>query len=240
MNSSNIKMLGIIGGMGPLADTAFLKALHLATAATRDCEYVPIIYDGNCIRPDRSSFITQKDCSSPFISLKKSLRSLEKRGADVIVIPCNTAHFWFKKLESSASRNTVLLNMPSTACDCCAKKGLRRVGLLATEGTYKSRIYSSRLKDMGIECIEPSSASKELLSEVIRKIKGGEKAVFDRIENELLSQNCEAVITGCSELSYILLNSQNERGTVYIDPISVLAVSAVSACGRPTRHIPYC
>lgn len=165
---------------------------------------------------------------------------MEKCGADVIAIPCNTAHFWFDKLKSSASKSTVLLNMPSAACDCCDKKGLKRVGLLATEGTYKSRIYSSRLNALGIECIEPSPASKEMLTEIIRKIKGGEKAVFDRIENELLSQNCEAVITGCSELSYILLNSQNERGTIYIDPISALASSAVSACGRPARHIPYC
>lgn len=225
--------------MGPLADTAFLKALHLATAAECDRDYVPVIYDGNCIRPDRSAFITKNDGSSPYLSLKSSLKFLEKSGASVIAIPCNTAHFWFDKLKRSALKRTILLDMPSAVCARCAEKKLTRVGLMATEGTYGSRIYSSRLKDFGIECIEPSSSSKEELSEIIRKTKAGERAVFDRVENELLSLGCEAIITGCSELSYILLNSNVNRGTVYIDSVSALAVSAVRACGKETRHIPY-
>ena len=240
MKSSDIKKLGVIGGMGPLADTAFLKALHLATAAERDCEYIPVIYDGNCVRPDRSAFITENGGSSPYLSLKESLRSLERNGASVITLPCNTAHFWFDKLKRSALKRTLLLDMPSAVCSVCAEKGLTRVGLMATEGTYGSRIYSSRLKHFGIECIEPCSRSKEALSEIIRKTKAGERAVFDCVENELLSLGCEAIITGCSELSYILLNSLETRDALYIDSVSALAVSAVRACGKDVRGIPYC
>ena len=240
MKSSNIKKLGIIGGMGPLADTAFLKALHLATAAQCDIDYIPIVYDGNCVRPDRSSFITKNDSSSPYSSLKRSLKFLEKSGASVIAMPCNTAHFWFDKLKCSASRHTVILDMPLAASTRCAEKEFSKVGLLATEGTYQSGIYSRSLNSCGIECIEPSSSSKASISEIIHKTKAGERAVFDHVENELLSLGCEAIITGCSELSYILLNSDNQRGTVYIDSISTLAVSAVRACGKEIRQISYC
>jgi aspartate racemase len=225
--------------MGPLADTVFLKALHLATDASCDRDYIPVIYDGNCLRADRSDFITAKSGLSPYESLKSSLSFLENCGASVIAIPCNTAHFWIDELRSVASDQTVLLDMPASASDLCRRKGVRRVGLMATLGTYKSGIYRRALEANGIICVEPCTRSKELISAMIRKTKGGECAVFDDVENELLSEDCDAIITGCTELSYILWNLSSTKAARYIDPLSALALSAVSACGKVAREIPF-
>ena len=239
MKPSKIKKLGVIGGMGPLADSVFFKALHLATDAVCDRDYIPVIYDGNCLRPDRSDFITKQNSLSPCESLKSSLLFLESGGASVIVMTCNTAHFWFGSLKSIASPHTVLLNMPECVSLHCAQNGVRRAGLLATKGTYESGIYRKAMESIGIACIEPCVRSKEHISEAIRKIKRGELAVFDDVENELLSENCDALITGCTELSYALWNSPYKKAVKYIDPLSVLALFAVSECGKPARPIPF-
>jgi len=225
--------------MGPLADTVFLKALHLATDAAKDTDYIPVIYDGNCLRPDRSSFITKQSSLSPYESLKSSLEFLENNGAEVIAMPCNTAHFWLDELKSVASKQTVLLDMPASASGLCKRKGLRRVGLMATFGTYESGIYRRALEAKGIDCVEPCAHTKDRISEIIRKTKSGEHAVFDDVENEFFSEDCDAIITGCTELSYILWNMPSAKTVRYIDPLSALAISAVSACGKVTREIPF-
>lgn len=225
--------------MGPLADSAFIRVLHQATEAKRDCDYIPIIYDGNCIRPDRSAFLTFQNRYSPEKSLKSSLRFLEKCGASVIAMPCNTAHFWFKKLQKNASGGTVLLNMPLAAANACRSKGFKKVLLLATEGTYRKEIYSIPLAEMGIECITPPPSIKDDIYSVIQSIKAGRSTDMEEITDKVCSLCCDAIITGCTELSYYLLNSPQKLAPIFVDSLSALACEAVCACNKSLRYVPY-
>ena len=231
-------MLGIIGGMGPLADVTFFKLLHYNTLSESDSGYVPVLYDGNCLRPDRSSFLTEKSRLSPFESLRFSLKLLERNGADVIVMPCNTAHFWFNRLYRTKKRKTRLISIVHEVCAACQRNDLRRVCVLSTAGTRKKDIYGDCAFKMGIDLIYPEKELCQKISELIKRIKKGENATLTELEPHLKQLDCDGFILACTELS-VALDRTREPSFTYIDSLSTLVSASLNACGVRHKPIPF-
>lgn len=227
-------LLGVIGGMGPLADTVFLHRLHSLTVAKSDRDYIPVIYDGNCKRPDRSDFLTGKSNKSPKESLKASLKKLEREGADVIVMPCNTAHYWLSRIKRHKRRNTLVIDMIYETCLECHRADLKTICLLATEGTYAKDLYGDYLFKLGIDCIYPSKGLKTQISSLIKSLKNGKRLSLTEIEGELSKLSCDGFILGCTELS--LANEYTDSPKLkYIDCLTALSSKVIKVFGKASN-----
>ena len=239
MRNDKKRVLGIIGGMGPLADVTFLELLHSHTRANGDSGHIPVLYDGNCNRPDRSDYLTGVSRKSPYEGLRSSFKALERDGADVIVLPCNTAHFWIDRLRKIKRRGTVLINMVYQTCRACERASLKRVCLLSTSGSAKKDIFGAYLFNMGIDLIYPQKETAALVYSLIRNIKGGKNADLSELETKLREIRCDAFAVGCTELSRALFNT--EKPTLrYIDGLSALAYASITACKKdplPFEHL---
>ena len=232
------KVLGIIGGMGPIADVTFLKLLHSHTVAETDFDHVPVIYDGNCTRPDRSNALIGISRKSPYESLRLSLKHLERSGAEVIVIPCNTAHFWISKLMRRKKRTVKLIDMIYEVCKACQRVGLGKVCLLCTQGTRKKKLYEEAAFRMGFDIVYPDYGVQKKISALISSVKRGEPSTLSELEADLKDITCDGFILGCTELS-VALDRTREPLFTYIDSLSVLAEKAIKECGGRAKPFEY-
>lgn len=231
VNMSEKKILGIIGGLGPMAGVALCEMIVLHTAAERDQDHIDFLLSSRASIPDRTAFILGRSKDSPLPSLITEAKRLTAAGADVVAIPCNTSHRFYEEIvrESGA----YVIHMPNETADFCRHLGLKKVGVLATEGTVYSGIYKAALESCGVEYMTCSEDEQQFITDTIYKcIKQGREPNYKRfleIARGLIDAGCEAVILGCTELSCI------EREVVsdirFIDPMYVLAARAITLCG---------
>ena len=220
------RIVGILGGMGPESTVDFFLRIVKATPAQKDQDHLRIIIDNNPKIPDRTQNILG-EAESPLDELRKTARNLEKAGAQIIAIPCNTAHYYYEQLQKSI--NIPIIDMISETAGYIYKElpGVKKIGLLATDGTIKTRLYQDVLK--GIEIIVPDMRSQRKLMKAIygkRGIKSGYTRGSPRrntleVARSLVKQEVEAVIIGCTEISLVLY--KQDLPISLIDPLQVLA-----------------
>lgn len=223
MKKRNKKVIGILGGMGPDATITLFQRIVAKTPAERDQEHFPVLVDSNPAIPDRTEALIRGG-SSPVPFLRAALRRLEEAGAEVIGIPCNTAHAFFSDIE--VNRGNLLINMVELALEKAReieqKKG-GRVLLLATRGAIEAGIYP------GLE--KPSAAQQKILDEIIMAVKAGKE--WRKEQQKLLGfireqeENFSGVILGCTELSFLYkppyLEGIKGWRNQLIDPLDLLA-----------------
>lgn len=174
MSNFQSPVIGIIGGTGPDATVDILKkifkAMRVKTGATFDQDHNPVLVDINTKIPHRSHDLlcSKYELLSHFIS---SATKLEKMGANIIAIACNTAHYLFPDIQRNIS--SFMVNMVEETVEYIDKNEITRVGLLATEATIKMKIYHSCLMLRNIEVIEPDKVIQEKISLLITCIKAG-------------------------------------------------------------------
>ncbi|MEM3486425.1 MAG: amino acid racemase [Candidatus Methanomethyliaceae archaeon] len=220
------KTVGIIGGMGPEATVELFRRIVRYTPAQRDQDHLHILIDNNPKIPDRTKAILGEG-PSPLPALISSARRLQQLGADFLVIPCNTAHYWLPQLCSYI--DVPILDMVQETTNMVASAGFRKVGLLATTGTVYSGVYHKAAQDAGIVLLTPSTESQQVIMHAIYSIKAGNYEVYDNIIYviyELLTQKAEAVILGCTELSILLANIKNVNCPLF-DALDILAQKVV-------------
>ena len=144
------KIVGVIGGMGPLATSDLFNKIIKYTDANKDSEHIHIIIDNNTSIPDRSKFILENG-ESPLNEIVSSAKKLENAGVDFIIIPCNTSHSLYDEIAKRI--NTPIINMIDEVAKELEKLNIKKVGLLATTGTIKSGIYKKYLDIHNIETI---------------------------------------------------------------------------------------
>ncbi len=215
--------LGIIGGMGPFADEAFISLINSYCPESTDSKHIPFLLDGNCARPDRSDFICKKSRNSPLDSLLTSTRMLVRCGCDCIVIPCNTAHFWYSDIKELLPKYIDFPSIVSLSVNACAKKSQSAI-LLATDGTRLCGIYDRACQMSGIKLVSVPKGLSSLTRDLIFSVKAGKSADISSLLHES-SYYCDSLILACTELSYALLKSQraNILGLNITDSLSVLA-----------------
>jgi aspartate racemase len=223
------KIIGILGGMGPEATIDLFYKIIKFTPAEKDQEHLRIIIDNNPKIPDRTAAILGKG-EDPLPALQKTAQNLEKAGADFIVIPCNTAHYFLSSIQESV--NIPVLNMIEETAKETKKRipQIKKVGLLASIGVYKSEIYHQHFKKFYIEVISPEEKDKEEIMKVIYTIKAGDlskrvKKNILKITQKLIDKGAEAIIAGCTEIPLIL--KEGDVSVPLIDPTQILARVAV-------------
>jgi len=196
------KTVGVIGGMGPSATVEFFRRLVVATPARSDQEHLRIVIDNNPGVPSRTDAILY-DGTSPEAALVEMAKRLEAMGAEVLAMPCNTAHSFREPMQAAVK--IPLLDMIG---ETVAAVDVKRVGLLATTGTIRMKLYHRAFRRQGIEIIAPHGASQQTVARAIEAIKASrslaEVAVaLAGVVAELRMAGAEAVIAGCTEISLI-------------------------------------
>lgn len=223
------KIIGILGGMGPEATIDLFYKIIKFTPAEKDQEHLRIIIDNNPKIPDRTAAILGKG-EDPLPALQETAQNLEKAGADFIIIPCNTAHYFLSSIQESV--NIPVLNMIEETAKETKKRipQIKKVGLLASIGVYKSEIYHQHFKKFNIEVISPEEKDKEEIMKVIYTIKAGDlsqkvKKNILKITQKLIDKGAEAIIAGCTEIPLIL--KEGDVSVPLIDSTQILARIAV-------------
>jgi aspartate racemase len=219
------KIIGILGGMGPEATIDLFYKIIKFTPAEKDQDHLRIIIDNNPKVLDRTAAILGNG-EDPLPALQETAQNLEKAGADFIVIPCNTAHYFLSSIQKSV--NIPILNMIEETAKETKKRipKIKKVGLLASMGVYKSKIYHQYFKKYNIEVISPGDKDKEEVMKVIYAVKAGnlsgknEKNIL-KIAQKIIDKGAEAIIAGCTEIPLIL--KERDVSVPIIDSTQVLA-----------------
>lgn len=224
------KVIGILGGMGPEATADLFMRIIKATPAKRDQDHLRVIIDCNPKIPDRTAAILGGG-SSPLPEMIKTARNLEKAGVDFIIIPCNTAHFYYEELRKSVK--VPILNMVELTAQTIRERfpNVKKVGLIGTTGTVKARIYDQALEKDGVEVIYPSEGLQDqVMMAIYDNIKAGRplegKRIIVRVANHLIEEGAKIIICGCTEVSLVLKGE--DVPVPIIDPLQILAEKAVA------------
>ena len=239
-------MIGILGGMGTQAGLDFCNKLAMINRGKIDQEYPLFILFNKSNIPGRPESIsvhakTSSDSSGKPKNIRKynkvlkslisGCKSLEKSKCSFIVIPCNTAHYWFNDLQKKI--NIPIINMPKEVFlhtrKTCKKNS--KIGLLATEGTLKTGVYN-KFFDKSFELVKPSSplqldsVNKTIKNVKMGKIQEAEKTIKPAIDY-LLKMKCKKIILGCTELPIAIFAFKSFKkvklSKTFLDPNLILA-----------------
>lgn len=238
-----LKTIGILGGMGPAATVDLMNRIISMTDADSDQGHIPMIVDNNTRIPDRTAAILHGG-ESPVPELLASAGRLEAAGADFIVIPCHTAHYFVPQIKDRIG--IPILDMPEETAKLLKLKGVGRASVLATDGTVESGLYASALERMGIQTVYPDEEQQKLvMSLVYDYIKKGvtDASSMPRAEvmnmiGDLSRQGAEVLLLACTELP-IAFSMMRLRSEAFIDPTFVLAKSSIRMAGAKRRKEYY-
>lgn len=227
--------LGVIGGLGPMASAYYLELVIRMTDAKRDQEHPEIILLNIPSIPDRTAYIlgrSQESPLEPMVELGKQLKGL---GATVLATPCITAHYFHEALQQGIG--LPLIHGIRCTAQTLYDAGVRKVGLMATDGTVQSGIFQRQVEELGMELVLPGEEGQRgVMTLIYDQVKAGlepDMALFAAIRDELRRKGAQAVVLGCTELS--LLKKQQELGEGILDALEVLAKESVLACGKPVK-----
>ena len=229
-------LIGVLGGMGPLATVDFMRKLIAATPAVRDQDHVPVVVSSIPQIPDRTAAFRGEGVS-PLAALVNSGQRLIQAGAGLIVVPCNTAHLWFAELE--AALQVPMLHMVDAALEDAAS-GMQAgasLGLLCTDATLASGLYVNRAAQSAnyaaVRWTLPTAS--EMLTLVMPGIQAVKLGQLDEA-NELLTAAARALVQrgagrlvlGCTEIPLVLSGTSSQVKVPVIDATASLARRAVA------------
>lgn len=227
--------LGVIGGLGPMATAYYLELMIRMTDAGRDQEHPEIIVLNIPTIPDRTAYILGRSDESPLepmVELGKQLKSL---GATVLATPCITAHYFHEMLQDGIG--LPLIHGIRCTAQTLFDAGVRKVGLMATDGTVQSGIFQRQVEELGMELVLPGEeGQRSVMALIYDQVKAGlepDLTLFAAVRDELRTKGAQAVVLGCTELS--LLKKGKNLGDGILDALEVLAKESVLACGKQVK-----
>lgn len=230
MTQQKDKVVGILGGIGPEATAALLHRIIKATPVRNEQEHLKIIVDCNPQIPDRTQAILGKG-ESPVNELVKTALNLEKAGADLIAIPCNTAHHYLNEVGKYIHIPVINMIQETASYISTQLPQVTKIGLLATTGTVKTQIYVQHLKQLEV-LIPDDKTQEELMDAIYGKrgiklgyLKGNTRKRVIEIARYIIDRGAEAIIAGCTEISLVL--RQKDITVPLIDPLDILAKAVV-------------
>ena len=227
---TNKKTVGIIGGMGPGATALLFQKLIDYTDAKSDAEHMHIIIDNNTAIPDRTTAILNGE-NTPALCIVESGKKLEMCGAELLLIPCNTSHYFYDDIQEQLS--VPVVNMIAETAKVCLNNGYTKVGILATTGTCNTDTYGRELNKFGVEAVYPDAEGQKRVMEIIYdQVKAGRKInvqILDQTLKKMASKGAQAFILGCTELPFAIKNG--DFGYHFLDSLDILARRAVEMAG---------
>jgi len=222
--------VGVVGGLGPAATADFLGRVVAATDAARDQDHVNLVVLQHSAVPDRTAFITGASDADPTPLLVADARRLESWGVVAVVMPCNTATAFVEAMRSAV--DVPVLDIVDIAMDEAERRGWKRVGVLATEGTRAAGTYDRAGSGRDIAIHYPDDATQASVNSLIFEyVKAGIEAPPAMLEasvQALIDDGVDGVILGCTELSVAAAGLEND---VVIDALDSLARRTVVAGG---------
>ena len=233
-------MIGIVGGVGPLAGVDIVTKIIEETKASTDQEHLPVILSSQPHRiADRTAYLLGKTNENPAFALAQIIQELEKAGASVVAVPCNTAHsprifdVVREELDKVSCGVKLLHLVEETARYIVEQHGNIAVGILSTTGTRNTGLYRNVLDQNGLTPIEPDDNWQEKIHTAIYDTTYGIKAISSPVSNrarqeildaiaELKKAGAQAVILGCTELP-LAIHEKESAGLPIIDPNRILA-----------------
>ncbi|MCP4219757.1 MAG: amino acid racemase [bacterium] len=230
------KTIGILGGMGPEATVHTFNLLVQYTKADTDQEHIPIIVVNNPQIPNRTDAIIGNG-ESPLPVLKRIAQTLQRSGADFIIMPCHTSHYFYNDIVKDIDIPFLHLQEETLNFVRETYGGLEKFGLLATTGTVKAKLFPSFFERNNLKVVEPTPDDQESVMEAIFGIKRGLKdepyQLFLGVIENLKKQGAQAIIAGCTEVSLVL--GDEELNLPVIDPLLVITQAAIKRAGGEVK-----
>ncbi|MFJ9413841.1 aspartate/glutamate racemase family protein [Streptomyces sp. NPDC101227] len=229
-------MLGILGGMGPLATADFYRRLVERTPADTDQGHLPVLMWADPGVPDRTAALLGNG-PSPVPALVEGARWLQRAGASCLAVPCNTAHAYVEQL--SRATGVEVLDMIEAALRAAVERaaGAERVGVLSTRGTRLAGLYERAGDRIGVEVIQVSErVQREYVDGAIRAVKGGaggepaEEWIASAAE-ALKDRGAQVIIAACTEIP--LVSRAAARVLPLVDSTEALVDAALSRLWGP-------
>ena len=228
---ADMRTLGVIGGLGPIATAHFMELIIRMTEAQTDQEHLDMIIYNRPSIPDRTSYILDQSKPNPLPEMIRVGNTLARQGAKLIAIPCMTAHYFHRELTRYIEA-PIVHAIHETAVHL-KKHGITTAGIMATDGTIRSKLFQQELEKHGITPVIPGEKGQKCVMSVIYDdIKANRPAGMDKFDlaaNDLRTQGAQAIILGCTELS--LVKRDYPIGAGYLDAMEVLARRCVLECG---------
>lgn len=233
-------MIGIVGGVGPLAGLDVFKKIIEETVVQHDQDHLPVLLMSYPhLISDRTAFLLKKEETNPAYALSHIIKELVKNGAKVVAIPCNTAHApaifdVIKEELKKSSVNVKLLHLVKETVNYIQETAPNaKVAVLSTTGTRNTGLYKNLLIDAHLKVLEPDTACQHRIHEAIYDQTYGIKAFSSPIKEKALSElkycmdrlveeEATHFILGCTELP-LALPENNYKGIPLIDPNRIIA-----------------
>jgi aspartate racemase len=222
-----MKKLGVLGGMGPAASAEFINRLIAQTPASCDQEHIPFVLWSDPRVPDRSTSLRNGD-NLPLSWLLEGIQGLKNAGCNCIVIPCNTAHFWFDEMKKRASWNLKIIHIVDSVADALRDVEVTNstIGIIGTQATIELGLYQYMLNKLGWNCITPTKEEMDtLVQPAINLIKANNieaaQPLIMNVVNRLIDSGAKAVVLGCTELP-LAVKQTEEQGIPLINSIDSL------------------
>lgn len=232
------KSIGILGGMGPLATADLYRKIVLMTGASCDNDHIRVYIDSNASIPDRTAAILHGG-EDPVPYMTDSLKKLVSCGADCLIMPCNTAHYFLPRLQPLTE--VPFLSMLEAAAKAVAGRFPgKRAAILATDGTVQSGLYQAALEKEGVPYLLPDEEEQAAVMRVIYEgVKAGKppeayKVDWERVIGGVSGRGAEVFVLGCTELP--LAAQDAGLDAPYVDPTAELAAAAIRFCGYPLKE----
>jgi len=227
---TNLKTIGVLGGMGAAASADFYQYLVRLSQtkyhAEQDHDFPEMfIYNLSMTGFDETGFVDPESVKNQLIA---GVKKLEAAGSDFIVIPCNTVHHFF--VEMQAAVYIPILNIVDVVADVAKQQGYARVGLLNSQSTRLYRLYETALAKEGIEVFSTTDSEQHEVGRVISHAIAGtqgeeDKTLLKKIIHRYSEQGAQAVVIGCTELPLAI--SQENTDTPLLNSTKLLAEEAL-------------
>jgi len=230
------KVIGILGGMGPEATLDCFEKIIKNTPAGKDQDHLRVIIDSNPKIPDRTAAILGNG-SSPLPLLLEGCRNLQQAGADFIIMPCISAHFFQENLRQQITLPFVSIFDVVAESISRNHSEIKMVGLLGTTGTISGGLFQKRLREEGIETVICNSKVQDLVMAAIYDIKKAQanrsrEAITSDLADAaqvLVDSGAQGIIAGCTEIPLVL--SPADVTVPYFDSLLILARAAIRTAG---------
>ncbi|MBN2422062.1 aspartate/glutamate racemase family protein [Candidatus Woesearchaeota archaeon] len=229
-----VNIIGILGGLGPEATNLLYEKIIKYTKAEKDQDHIPVLIYSNPKIHDRMDYNKKTSQKLIINDLISSAKQLEKNKVSFILIPCNTAHYWIEEMKKKLK--TSVIDMIAETLNYVIKKyRCRKIGLLARTGTVNMGLFQKYCNRYNIELILPDEKEQELTETIVRKIKAGNYSKKDtlkikKIIKNLENQGAKKILLGCTELPLLFKQLPKKL----IDPMDILAVTAIKKCRKNT------
>ena len=217
------KVLGVLGGMGPAATVAFLARVQALTPAEGDADHIRVVMDLNPQVPDRNTRPGEAEAELGAMALK-----LKAAGAEVLAMPCNTAHAQKPGIEAAG---LPFIDMIAETVTKAKGYDARSIGILATPGG--EALYVEALTAAGVKPVVLQGEDRAAFMACVYGVKRGDvgvdnRAAMARLASALNVAGADAVIAGCTEVPLLL--AQADVSVPLVDSAEVLAEACVRAC----------